>query len=78
MGVITISINSKTEELLRKLAIARFNKKKGYLSLAITEALNDWSEKEKNDNISEGLALLEKGVDLGGMISKKREEWHKR
>ena len=78
MGVVTISINNETEEILRRLAIARFNKKKGYLSMAITEAVNDWAEKDKNEDISKGLELLRKGKNLGGMISKRREDWHKR
>lgn len=78
MGVITISLNDKIEEKLRKLAVARFKKKKGYLTSAISEALEEWSSKIEEKNMEEAFELLEKGVDLGGLISKKREDLHKR
>ncbi len=78
MGVVTISVNDETEEILRRLAIARFNKRKGYLSMAITEAVNEWARKEKNEDISKGLELLKKGIKMGGIVNKKREDWHRR
>jgi len=78
MGVVTISVNDETEEILRRLAVARFNKRKGYLSMAITEAVNEWAVRERNEDISKGLELLRKGKNLGGMINKKRGDWHKR
>ena len=78
MGVLTISVNDETEEILRRIAIARFNKRKGYLSMAITEAVNEWAAKERNEDISKGLELLKKGIRMGGIVNKKREDWHKR
>ena len=78
MGVVTISVNDETEEILRRLAIARFNKRKGYLIMDITEAVNEWARKEKNEDISKGLELLKKGIKMGGIVNKKREDWHRR
>ena len=78
MGVVTISVNDEVEEKLRKLAMARFSKRKGYLSMAISEALKEWADKERNKKISDGLKLLEEGIEMGGIVNKKRGEWHKR
>jgi predicted transcriptional regulator len=78
MGVITISLDNEIEKKLRKLAIARFKKRKGYLAMAITEALQDWASKSNEKEMDEALELLENGINLGGIISKKREDLHKR
>ncbi len=78
MGIITVSIDDKIEEQLRRLARARFNKKKGELGAAINEALKEWAEKKEQASIEEGLELLRKGINMGGMITKKREDWHRR
>ena len=78
MGVITISLNDEIEKVLRRLAIARFTKRKGYLAMAISEALQDWALKSEEKSIEEASKLLEEGIDMGGLISKKREELHKR
>ena len=59
MGVITISINDRIENILRKIARTRFKKRKGYISMAITEALEEWASKKENDIISKSLKLLE-------------------
>jgi len=77
MGVITISINDEIEKKLRNLASVKF-RKKGQLSIAITEALKEWIEKGKEEDLAKSLSLLERGIDMGGMISKKRADWHKR
>lgn len=78
MGVITISIDEKTEKELRMLASLKFNKEKGRLSAVITEALKEWSSKKEQENLVNSLELLEKGINLGGLISKKKEDLHKR
>ena len=78
MGVVTISVSKEIEEKLRRLAAARFSRRKGYLSKAITEALQEWANKENNLAVTEGLELLKKGKNMGGMVSKKRGDWHKR
>ena len=78
MGVITISINDEIENKLRKLALFKFGKTKGSLSNLIEEAVENLSERESQELVIKGLELLEKGVNMGGMISKKREDWHRR
>lgn len=78
MGVITISLNDEVEKKLRALARLRFSKAKGHLSKAITEALKEWAEKSREEELEDALEMLEKGFNMGGMITKKREDWHKR
>ena len=78
MGVITISINDESEAMLRKIAKAKFSKKKGHLSMAITEAIKEWSSKKDEEEIEKALELLYKGKDMGGIISKKRGDLYKR
>lgn len=77
MGVITISINDRIENILRKIARTRFKKRKGYISMAITEALEEWASKKENDIISKSLKLLEEGIEMG-KLKTKREDWHAR
>ncbi|MBS3098957.1 hypothetical protein J4462_01985 [Candidatus Pacearchaeota archaeon] len=78
MGVITISINDRIERELRRLAVTRFSKSRGHLKKAITEAVEEWAEKRKEDVVTRSLELLEKGIKMGGMISKNRGDWHRR
>ncbi len=78
MGIITVSIDDKTEKVLRKIAIARFQKRKGYLGKAIGEAIDEWAEKNESGVVLKSLELLEKGMYMGGIISKDREDLHKR
>lgn len=78
MGIITVSIDDEIENKLRKLALAKFGKMKGSLSNLIEEAVEDLSQRESQELIIKGIELLEKGVNMGGMISKKREDWHRR
>ncbi|MBM3231909.1 hypothetical protein FJZ21_00825 [Candidatus Pacearchaeota archaeon] len=78
MGVITISLDDAIEEKLRKIAVARFRKKKGYLAKAISEALNEWASKMEQESMSKAISILLDGVNLGGIVSKKREDLHKR
>ena len=79
MGVITISLRDETERKLRMLARARYSKqKKGQLSAAITEAVENWAGKDKNEVILKTLELLDEGIDMGGFITKDRAKWHER
>jgi len=77
MGVITISIDDNVEEKLRKIARARFNTGKGHLSMAITEAINEWTLKDNEDSIAKALELLEKGIKMK-KVKFTREELHER
>jgi len=78
MGVITISLDDEIEKKLRTLATARFRKRKGYLAMAISEALREWVSKKQEQEMGTAIDMLEKGIDLGGIISKKKEDLHKR
>jgi hypothetical protein len=79
MGKITITVNLD-EEVVRKLREMRAREKigKGFFGRIINEAVREWTKKKEKDNVSKALELLERGIDMGGIISKKREDWHKR
>ncbi len=79
MGKVTITINVD-EELVRKLRemLAREKVRKGFLGMIISEAIKEWTERKEKDSISKSLKLLRKGINMGGIISKKREDLHKR
>ncbi len=76
---ITFSVNSDVEQRFRRIAKATHSNKKGYLGKALTEAMEKWTqEKEQQDSVAASLLLLERGVDLGGLRYKHREELHDR
>ena len=79
MGKVTITINVD-EDLVRKLREMRAREKvgKGFLGRVISEAIKEWAERKDESTISKSLELLKSGIDLGGIISKKREDLHKR
>lgn len=78
MGTMTINVEDKTEKEFRKLAGAKYGRTKGYLGAATGEALQLWAEKEKKQNISMALDLLEKGVEMGKLNYRNRAELHER
>jgi hypothetical protein len=45
MGKISVSISDELEEKVRQKAIKEFGIKKGYLSMAVTKALEQWIRK---------------------------------
>jgi hypothetical protein len=74
---VRVSVDAEVEAKFRKLARAVYGKKKGYLGKAMTEAMEKWTgEKEKSDSVAYTLAMLEEGIDLGGLKYKHRDELH--
>ena len=47
MGTITISVEDETEKLFRKLASAKYGKRKGALGEAVTEAMQIWLKTQR-------------------------------
>ena len=45
MGQVNLNIPDELEEKLRKLAVEKFGARKGFLTNAIVEALEEWIEK---------------------------------
>ena len=79
MSKVTITINVD-EEIVRKLREMRTREKvgKGFLGRVVTEAVKEWVNRKEERTISKSLELLEHGIDMGGIISKKREALHER
>ncbi len=76
---ITVSINAEVEQKFRRTAKAVHGKKKGYLGKALTEAMEKWTEeKQETDAVAATLSLLDRGMDLGGVKYKHRDELHER
>ena len=75
---LSLSVNSDVEKRLRQVAKAR-DRKKGYLGKALTDAMDKWTkEMERSDTVAAAMALLDEGVDLGGISYGRREELHGR
>lgn len=75
---ITVNVEKEVEEKFRKIASATYGKKKGYLGKALTEAMREWEKKNASKKKERFFELLEKGIDMGGINYKKREELHER
>ncbi len=66
MGIITISLNHETERKLRQVLIKDNVIRKGLIGKAITEAVEEWISKKKQNEIAERqIALSKKGFNLG-------------
>ncbi len=76
MGTITINIKDDAEKIFRKMAYQLYGKKKGTLGKALTEAILDWSKKKVY--LDRCLDLLDKGIDMGSLKYKSRDELHGR
>lgn len=76
---ITVNVNAEVEQKFRKIARAVHGKKKGYLGKALTEAMEKWTEeKQETDTVAGTLNLLDRGIDLGGVKYRHRDELHER
>lgn len=76
MGTITISLDDETETLFRKRTFQLYGRKKGVLAKALTEALQEWSQKKAY--LDSALLILEDGRDMGKLTYGKRDELHER
>jgi hypothetical protein len=76
---ITVNVREDVERRFRKIAASKRGKNKGYLGRALTEAMRRWADEEEGaDAVAQTLALLEEGLDLGGLKYSRREELHER
>ncbi len=78
MGTITINVKNETEKKFRKIAGARYGKRKGALGEAVTEALDLWTRTNSKKSVIKAMELLEKGIDMGKLKYKSRDELHER
>jgi predicted transcriptional regulator len=76
---LTFSVNTDVEEKFRRVARATKGSKKGYLGRALTDAMEKWAtDMEGADSVAAAMALLDQGLDLGGMRYEHRDELHDR
>ena len=75
---ITINVDDKVAEGLKKRAAMIYGKKKGYIGKALTIAVQKWLEQTEKDVNADAIGLLEKGFKLGGIKDKERDVWHER
>jgi len=76
---LTFNVNTDVEEKFRKVARATKGSKKGYLGKALTDAMEKWTkEMEGADSVASAMAVLDDGIDLGGLKRWSRDELHER
>ena len=76
---LTVNVREDVERRFRRVAASRHGKKKGYLGRALTEAMQRWAEEEEGaEGVAQTLALLDEGLDLGGLRYSRRDELHER
>lgn len=76
---LTFSVNADVERRFRQVARVAGGSKKGYLGRALTDAMEKWTkEMEGADAVAAAMALLDRGVDMGGIRYGRRDELHER
>jgi len=79
MGTITVNVKDEVEKEFREVASIVHGGKKGYLGMALTEAMKRWIEEKRQEKISEeALKLLERGFDFGKRLYKDRSDLYER
>lgn len=79
MATITININDTLAEEFRKKVKEKLGERKGALGKAVEAALKEWLHEEEQKKIGEEMiALMEEGIDLGGIKIKSRAELYDR
>lgn len=77
MGNVLISLDSKYEEILRRLAQEKYGSKKGSISAVVEEALRVFVEKERKEAVrTQFLRTIENGINMGfkGHVYKSRSD----
>jgi len=66
---VLISLDDKTEKMLRELAREKYGGKKGSLSEAATDAISSLyassGEAKRQESLAELVKIMKKGIDLG-------------
>lgn len=74
MGNVYISLDDEDEAKLRKLAQEKYGGKKGSLSEAVSEAIENMGKRSKDELKEEFFKKLEEGVSFSYKMYKKRAE----
>ncbi|MFB6100163.1 MAG: hypothetical protein ABEK16_02715 [Candidatus Nanohalobium sp.] len=73
MGIVTVSIDDEVEERLRE----KISGEKGSLGNAISEAVENWIEKDESSKALDRLKeRMEKGYEMGKIQYESRSELH--
>jgi hypothetical protein len=78
MGVITISLDKKTESKLRDSAVIMYGAQKGAISKTITHAINQLEIDKKGSNKKELFNLMDNPAKVKGTMPKHRRELYER
>jgi len=79
VGIITLSIDDRTEQDFRRLAEKILGKRKGSLGEAATEAMNLWIREKTQEEIArDALELSEKAYHLGKRKFSSRKDLYDR
>ena len=79
MGTITVNVKDDVEREFREVASVAHGDKKGYLGMALTEAMQRWIYEKRQEKIAEeALKLLETGFDFGKRLYKDRSDLYER
>ena len=79
MGNITLSLEDKQEEKLRRIAKHKYGGKKGSMSKVVGEAIAKLEEDEKRERAKQSLLRkLSTGFEMGKILYKNRAELHER
>ena len=74
MGVITISLDKKTEHKLRDSAVIMYGAQKGAISKTITQAINQLEIDTKTNNKKDLFYLMDNPAKVKGTMPKHRSE----
>lgn len=80
MGTITVNVSDETEQIFRETVQEKLGREKGVLGKALDEAMKQWTEQKRQDEIAQRqLHLLHKGFTLNyGKAKITREELYDR
>jgi hypothetical protein len=76
MGIITIAVDDKIEKKFRMHVAHRYGRGKGTLGKAVTQAMEEWTQKDKS--LDKFMKLLEEGRHFGKWKFKTRDDIHDR
>jgi predicted transcriptional regulator len=61
---VTVNLDESIERKFREKARLKYGNRKGALAKALNEALEEWLKNEEQDQLKEGMTLLEKGIKM--------------
>ena len=61
---ITVNLDEAVEKKFKEKAILKFGNRKGSLTKAVNEALEQWLKSDGKDVLSENLKLLDTGIEM--------------